>query len=63
MVIRAVISDQNGKITHAIILDSNTPFPIYAVPVHVLTKAYKSISARLSRGVYISNAVRQLNSQ
>lgn len=63
VLIRAVIKDNLGNDAYAVILDSNTPFPVYAVPVDVLRKAYKTVFALPARGVYISDAVRAWNPQ
>ena len=60
LVVRSVIKDRGGNATHFIVVDSSGPQRLYSVPVKVFRKAYGSLLAKASRGVYVSRGVRVL---
>lgn len=60
LVIRALYKNNSGEITHFFVVDSSGPERLYAIPSHLLLKAYSGgVLATAYRGVYISTAQRK----
>ena len=58
LLVRAVVRNKLGDVSHFVVVDSLGYEAQYAVPYEVFEKAYASLRTVASRGVYISKATR-----
>lgn len=54
VIVRSMMKDINGNVTHFVILDSSGPERLYAVPLRVFEDAYNMLLVKWSRGVFIT---------